>query len=121
MAPQRSKAFDVGLFGYGQFIVGLGLIFFAYSTTISWSYYGDRCAEYIFGPKAVLWYRCIYVVLIVIGAIGGLRIIWNLADILNALMAIPNLIGLIALAGFVAAKKRNYLQRLKTGEFDNLP
>lgn len=113
-----AKAFDVGLFGYGQYIVGFGLIFFAYSTTISWSYYGDRCAEYLFGPRAIKWYRYIYIVLIVVGAIGGLRIIWNLADIFNALMAVPNLIGLVALAGLVAAKKRNYLQRLKAGEFE---
>ncbi|MFC1692189.1 alanine/glycine:cation symporter family protein [Candidatus Latescibacterota bacterium] len=115
-----AKAFDVGLFGYGQYIVGFGLIFFAYSTTISWSYYGDRCAEYLFGPRAVFWYRCIYVVFIVVGAIGGLRIIWNLADIFNALMAIPNLIGLVALVSLVTAKKRNYLKRLKAGEFDKL-
>ncbi|MFC1512179.1 alanine/glycine:cation symporter family protein [Candidatus Latescibacterota bacterium] len=55
-----AKAFDVGLFGYGQYIVGFGIILFAYSTIISWSYYGDRCAEYLFGQRAVLWYRCIY-------------------------------------------------------------
>lgn len=116
-----AKAFDVGLFGYGQYIVGFGLIFFAYSTTISWSYYGDRCAEYIFGSRAIVWYRCIYVLLIVVGAIGGLRIIWNLADIFNALMALPNLVGLIALAGLVVTKKRSYLQRLKRGEFDTSP
>ncbi|MHC4395160.1 MAG: alanine/glycine:cation symporter family protein [Planctomycetota bacterium] len=113
-----AKAFDVGLFGYGQYIVGFGLIFFAYSTTISWSYYGDRCAEYLFGQRAIKWYRYIYIMLIVVGAIGGLRIIWNLADIFNALMALPNLIGLVALVGLVVAKKRDYLRRLKTGEFD---
>jgi AGCS family alanine or glycine:cation symporter len=56
--------------------------------------------------------------LIVVGAIGALKIIWNVADILNALMAVPNLIGLLALVGLVAAKKRNYLQRLKAGQFD---
>ena len=113
-----AKAFDVGLFGYGQYIVGFGLIFFAYSTTISWSYYGDRCAEYLFGPGAIKWYRYVYLVLIVVGAVGGLRIIWSLADIFNALMAVPNLIGLIALVGLVVAKKRDYLQRLKAGQFD---
>ncbi len=113
-----AKAFDVGLFGYGQYIVGFGLIFFAYSTTISWSYYGDRCAEYLFGPGAIKWYRYLYIVLIVVGAVGGLRIIWSLADIFNALMALPNLIGLIVLVPLVVAKKRDYLQRLKGGEFD---
>lgn len=113
-----AKAFDIGLFGYGQYIVGFGLIFFAYSTTISWSYYGDRCAEYLFGAGAIKWYRYIYLVLIVVGAVGALKIVWNLADIFNALMAIPNLIGLVALAGLVTAQKQDYLKRLKTGEFD---
>lgn len=113
-----AKAFDIGLFGYGQYIVGFGLIFFAYSTTISWSYYGDRCAEYLFGRAAIKWYRYIYLVLIVVGAMGALRVVWNLADIFNALMAIPNLIGLIALAGLVAAQKRDYISRLKAGKFD---
>ena len=90
-----------------------------YSTTISWSYYGDRCAEYLFGPKAIFWYRCVYIVLIVVGAIGGLKLIWNLADIFNALMAVPNLIGLIVLAGLVANQKRDYVRRLKAGDFDD--
>ena len=108
-----AHAFDIGLFGFGQYIVGVGLILFAFSTLISWSYYGDRCAEYLFGEKAVKWYRYLYLVLTVVGAVGGLRLIWNLADIFNALMAIPNLIGLIVLAGLVTAKKKDYIKRLK--------
>lgn len=114
-------AFDIGLFGFGQYIVGFGLILFAYSTLISWSYYGDRCAEYLFGTRAIPWYRYIYLVLIIFGAVGGLRFVWNLADVFNALMAIPNLIGLIALGGLVVAKKNNYVQRLKAGRFDPAP
>jgi AGCS family alanine or glycine:cation symporter len=113
-----AHAFDIGLFGFGQYIVGVGLILFAFSTLISWSYYGDRCAEYLFGEKAVKWYRYLYLVLTVVGAVGGLRLIWNLADIFNALMAIPNLIGLIVLAGLVTAKKKDYVKRLKAGKFE---
>lgn len=113
-----AHAFDIGLFGFGQYIVGVGLILFAFSTLISWSYYGDRCAEYLFGEKAVKWYRYLYLVLTVVGAVGGLRLIWNLADIFNALMAIPNLIGLIVLAGLVTAKKKDYVSRLKAGKFE---
>ena len=113
-----AHAFDLGLFGYGQYIVGVGLVLFAFSTLISWCYYGDRCAEFLFGEAAVKWYRYLYLVLIVVGAVGGLRLIWNLADIFNALMALPNLIALIALAGLVAAKKKNYTTRLKAGEFE---
>ena len=117
-AQLTAEAFNKGLFGYGHYIVGVGLVLFAYSTIISWSYYGDRCAEFLFGAKAVIWYRYLYIVFIVVGAIGALRVVWSLADIFNALMALPNLIGLIALAGLVAAKKRDYVQRLKEGLFD---
>lgn len=113
-----ASAFDIGLFNYGQYIVGVGLVMFAFSTIISWSYYGDRCAEYLFGPGAIKWYRYIYLVLIVFGAIGGLKFVWVMADIFNALMAIPNLIGLVVLAGFLAAKNKDYLKRLKAGEFE---
>jgi AGCS family alanine or glycine:cation symporter len=113
-----AHAFKIGLFGYGQYVVGIGLVLFAYSTIISWSYYGDRCAEYLFGPRGVSVYRYVYLVLIVVGAVGGLRVIWALADIFNALMAVPNLIGLVALAGLVAARKRDYVKRLDAGAFD---
>jgi AGCS family alanine or glycine:cation symporter len=102
---------------WGRVIVAFGLVFFAYSTIISWSYYGDRCAEYLFGPSAIRPYRYIYVALVLVGAMGGLKTIWSLADAFNALMAIPNLIGLIALSGFVTQKTRDYLRRLKAGEF----
>ena len=113
-----AHAFDLGLYGYGHYIVGFGLMLFAYSTTLSWSYYGDRCAEYLFGPRAIPVYRVAYVFFIVVGSIGALKLIWSIADVLNALMAIPNLIGLIALAGVMAAKTNSYLTRLKQGEFD---
>jgi AGCS family alanine or glycine:cation symporter len=113
-----AHAFEKGLFGFGHYVVGVGLVLFAYSTIIGWSYYGDRCAEYLFGPRAVDWYRYLYLALIVVGAVGGLRVMWALADIFNALMAVPNLIALIALAGLLAAKKRDYVRRLGTGEFD---
>jgi len=110
-------AFEKGLFGYGQYLVGFGLMFFAYSTLIAWSYYGDRCAEYLFGEKAIPVYRWVYVGCITIGAVGGLKVIWTIADIFNALMAIPNLIGLILLSGVVARETKRYCARLKNGEF----
>lgn len=110
-------AFEKGLFGVGQYLVGFGLMFFAYSTLIAWSYYGDRCAEYLFGEKAIPVYRWMYVCCITIGAIGGLKVIWTIADIFNALMAIPNLIGLILLSGVVASEAKRYCTRLKNREF----
>ena len=112
-----AHAFKIGLFGYGQYVVGFGLMFFAYSTMIAWSYYGDRCAEYLFGEKAVPIYRWVFVACITIGAVGGLRVIWTIADILNALMAIPNLVGLLLLSGSVATETKRYWARLKNGEF----
>ncbi len=112
-----AHAFEKGLFGYGQYLVGLGIVFFAYSTLIAWSYYGDRCAEYLFGEKAIPVYRWVYVGCITIGAVGGLQVIWTIADIFNALMAIPNLIGLILLSGMVARETKRYCGRLKNGEF----
>jgi len=112
-----AHAFKKGLFGYGHYLVGIGLVFFAYSTLIAWSYYGDRCAEFLFGEKAIPIYRWIYVGAITIGAVGGLRVIWTVADIFNSLMAIPNLIGLILLSGVVASETKKYCARLKEGEF----
>jgi AGCS family alanine or glycine:cation symporter len=112
-----AHAFEKGLFGYGHYLVGIGLMFFAYSTLIAWSYYGDRCAEFLFGEKAIPIYRWAYVVCITIGAVGGLRVIWTIADIFNALMAIPNLIGLVLLSGVVARETKTYCAKLKNGEF----
>ncbi len=112
-----AHAFEIGLFGYGHYLVGFGLVFFAYSTLIAWSYYGDRCAEFLFGEKAIPIYRWVYVGFITIGAVGGLRVIWTIADIFNALMAIPNLIGLILLSGVVARETKHYCRRLKNGAF----
>ncbi len=114
-----AHAFEKGLFGYGQYLVGFGLIFFAYSTLIAWSYYGDRCAEYLFGERAIPVYRWIYVGCITIGAVGGLKVIWTIADIFNALMAIPNLIGLILLSGVVARETKKYCSKLRNREFDS--
>lgn len=113
-----AHAFQKGLFGWGHYLVGIGLVFFAYSTILGWSYYGDRCAEYLFGEKAVPVYRWIFTATVVIGAVGGLRVVWTLADISNALMAIPNLIGLLLLSGVVAAESKKYMKRLKDGEFN---
>ena len=93
-------------------------MFFAYSTMISWSYYGDRCTQYLLGTKIVPVYRTIYVILVIVGAIGGLKLIWSIADVMNAMMAVPNLIALLALGGLVTNETRKYLKRLREGVFD---
>jgi len=95
-------------------VVGFGLIFFAYSTIIAWSYYGDRSAEFLFGPQAILPYRIIYTVLVVVGATIPLQLVWNFADIANMLMAAPNLLSLILLAGLVKNLSDDYFLRHST-------
>jgi alanine or glycine:cation symporter, AGCS family len=110
-AALSAHAFNQALGTAGAWVVGLGLMFFAYSTIIAWSYYGDRCAEFLFGEKAVLPYRVIYTVLVVVGAYIPLALVWNLADIANILMAVPNLISLILLAGVVKKLSDDYFSR----------
>lgn len=94
-------AFNKGLPGPGGYIVSIGILLFAFSTMLGWAYYGERCAEYLFGPKVNMAYRIIWIPFIVIGAVGGLNFLWDLADTLNGLMAIPNLIGVLGLSGVV--------------------
>ncbi len=112
-ASLTSDAFNHCLPGIGSFVVSISLVFFAYSTIISWSYYGDRCFEYLLGPRAIMPYRYLFCCFVVIGAVGGLDLIWTMADNLNALMAIPNLIALLLLAGEVTKEKRDYITRMK--------
>ena len=103
----------IGNLKLGEIIVAFGLIFFAYSTMISWSYYGDRCFEYLLGEKAILPYRYLFCVFVVIGTISGLDLIWTIADNLNALMAVPNLIALLGLSGIVVKETKDYIKRMK--------
>ncbi|MCC5894133.1 MAG: sodium:alanine symporter family protein [Alkalibacterium sp.] len=106
-AALTTVAFDEGM-AFGGYIVTFGLVFFAFSTLLGWSYYGERCMEYLFGPKSIIFYRLLFIPLIVVGAVGGLRAIWALADTLNGLMAIPNLVGLLLLSPVVVKLTKNY-------------
>ncbi len=92
---------SLGIGNIGAWVVGFGLIFFAYSTMITWCYYGDRCAEFIFGIRAVLPYRILFTLLVVVGTVAPLHVVWQFADLANILMAIPNLICVILLASMV--------------------
>ena len=112
-ATLTATAFNSSLPGKGIFIVSFGLVFFALSTTIAWSYYGDRCVFYLFGKRASLPYKWIYCSLIPLGAIIKLELIWNIADITNGLMAIPNLVAILGLSGVVIRLTRDYDRRLK--------
>lgn len=110
-AALTAYAFSQDLDRGGAWVVGLGLTLFAFSTTIAWSYYGDRSARFLFGPRAVLPYRVLYTVLVFVGAIFPLQLVWNLADITNLLMAVPNLIGLWLLAGMLRSMQLDYFAR----------
>lgn len=100
-----------GLGAYGGYIVTLAVVLFAFSTAISWSYYGDRCIEYLLGAKAILPYKWVYVFLHWVGAVVSIRLVWDLADFMNGLMALPNLIGVIALSGVLVKLTNDYLER----------
>lgn len=111
-AALTASAFEHSLAKPGCWIVSISLVFFAYSTMISWSYYGDRCFEYLFGPRSVMPYRYVYCLVVIVGAVGTLDLVWTIADILNALMAVPNLIALLALVGTVAVETKDYVRRM---------
>ena len=103
-----AKAFNIGLPGPGGYIVAIGIIFFAFSTAISWSYYGDRCIDYLFGQKLVMPYRVLFCILLPVGAYVKLETVWTISDIFNALMAWPNLIGLIFLSPVIIRATKEY-------------
>ena len=101
-------AFNEGLPGLGGYIVAIGITLFAYSTVIGWSFYGEKCVEFLFGGQAGRIYRYIYLPFIVVGAVGGLTLVWDIADTLNGLMALPNLIALLALSGTVVSLTKEF-------------
>jgi AGCS family alanine or glycine:cation symporter len=93
----------------GPIILTVGLLTFVFSTILGWSYYGEKAAEYLFGPVVIPIYRWLWVGAVMLGAVASLPAVWSFADIANALMAIPNLISLLALSGVIAAETREYL------------
>ena len=96
-AALSAKAFETGLPGvWGDLIVTLGLVLFAYSTILGWSYYGETAASYLLGTRVILPYRLLWLVFTFLGAIGSLNLVWSISDTLNGLMAIPNLVALLA-------------------------
>jgi AGCS family alanine or glycine:cation symporter len=108
-----SQAFAETLTGtdLGPIIVAVCVAFFALSTVLAWSYYGERCAVRLFGIGAQFWYRLVFTLAIIIGAVWKDNPVWTVADILNGLMALPNLIGLLLLSGMIARETKAYLAR----------
>ncbi len=92
-------------------VLALGISLFALSTVLSWSLYGTRCCEFLLGQKAVRWYQCIFVVVLIVGATLELDLVWNIADTLNGFMAVPNLIALLGLSGVVVALTKEHFAK----------
>lgn len=110
-ATLSATAFNMGLAGIGGYFISFGLIIFAFTTILGWSYYGERCAEYVFGVKIILIYRLLWLIAIPIGAMVKLNLIWLIADILNGLMAVPNLIALALLSPVTFSISRDYFSK----------
>jgi len=107
-AALTSAAFSIGLPGSGEYVVIVAIVFFAYTTMLTWNFYGEKSWEYLFGRRVVMPYRVIFLGFLFVGAIGGLELVWDLADTFNGLMAAPNLIALLLLGGVMAREKRAY-------------
>lgn len=111
-APLTQLAFREGLPGrWGGWIVSISLSMFAFSTILGWSYYGERCIEYLLGARAILPYRVVYIGAAFFGTVRSLEFVWAFSDVMNGLMALPNLIGLLLLSGVIVAETRDYFQR----------
>lgn len=110
-AALSTLAFDAGLPGFGSYVVTFGLVVFAFTTVLGWSYYGERCAEYLLGIRIILAYRLLWIGMIILGAIVKLDLVWLIADIMNGLMAIPNLIALALLSPVIFSITREYFDK----------
>ena len=97
--------------GIGEFIVTLTLIFFAYSTILGWCYYGEKSIEYIFKERAVKIYRVVFVIFVAVGTFLKLETVWRLSDIMNGLMAFPNLVGLVGLSAIIVSETNKYFYK----------
>ncbi len=111
-AVLAAEGFSRGLPGPGGYIINTSIIIFAYTTMLTWSFYGEESWRYIFGKGVIIPYRFLFLGFLFLGAVGALEPIWLLADTLNGLMAAPNLIALIVMAGVVAKEKDNYMEEL---------
>jgi len=115
--PLTTMAFSRGLFGeYGKYIVAIGLMLFAFSTAIAWSYYGDRAMTYLLGPKSVLPYKIVYVLGFFYAALADTTIIWNLALITIVLMTVPNLIGILFMHREMKQTVKQYWEKTDHGK-----
>ena len=115
------QAFSEGLPGlWGKVIVTIGTVTFAFSTILAWEYYGEKCFEYLFGEKYILFYRYAWVIFVFVGAQIKLEMVWNFSDAMNALMAIPNLLGLILLTRTLVKGTQSFEEGIRQGSIQKL-
>ncbi|MCK4406408.1 MAG: alanine:cation symporter family protein, partial [Bacteroidales bacterium] len=104
---------NIGLGSVGRHVVAGGLLLFAFSTIISWSYYGTRAAEYLFGEKLIKPYRYLYGLFVFLGSIWGIDLVWHFVDMVITFMTVPNLIALLLLAPVVSKEIKSYFSEMK--------
>lgn len=105
----------------GSFVLCIGLVLFAYSTSLGWSYYDNRCITYLFGKNAIRPYQIVFLIICFLGAVGVSGFMWNISDITNALMAIPNLIAVLGLSALIAHETKHYVWQNNLEEVDETP
>lgn len=111
-----AEAFSLKFGAFGSAFIAIAILLFAFSTVLGWSHYGTKAFEYLFGTKATMVYKVIFVAFIIVGATMQLDLAWDLSDTFNGLMAIPNLIGVLALSGLVCKITKNYIDRTFRGK-----
>ncbi|MCK3989600.1 sodium:alanine symporter family protein [Streptococcus suis] len=112
-APLTQAAFATVFGNTGSIALTISLVLFAFTTILGWSYYGERCIEFLFGTKSILPYRLVFVAMVALGGFLKLDLIWTIADIVNGLMALPNLIALLALSPVIIKETRQYFTKKK--------
>jgi AGCS family alanine or glycine:cation symporter len=112
-AVLTSRAFQAQLPFLGGLVVPVSLTLFAYTSILGWYYYGERCAEYLLGPVSVPFYKAVFLLALLVGAVIKLEIVWNFADLANALMALPNLLALLLLSNVVKERTKDYFKKNK--------
>jgi AGCS family alanine or glycine:cation symporter len=111
-AALSTRAFETGLPGtWGDIVVSGGLVLFAFSTIVGWSYYGETGIVYLLGARAAIPYRIAWLLFVYLGAVGSLHLVWDIADTLNGLMAIPNLVGLLLSIPLLVRLQREFFAR----------
>lgn len=110
-------AFDSAIPGFGKYFIPIAVFLFAYSTLLSWSYYGERATDYLFGEKAIVWYKLLFCCLAVVGALWAIGPVLNFSDIMLALMAVPNLIAVLLLFPSLRKESTEYFRKLSANEF----